>query len=122
MKYLILLHSTPATRRAWDDMTDEQRRQFARDHAALRERLIATGRLVHSEGLPGPEQATWVSVRDDDILATDGPYAEVKEYLAGFYLVEATKDEAVGYAARLPEARSARVEVRPVYDVDQTDF
>ena len=85
--------------------------------------MAAAGELVHSEGLPGPDQSTWVSVRDDEILATDGPYAEVKEYLAGFYVVDcADLDRAVHYAAQLPEAASSQVEVRPIFDLSTLDL
>ncbi|HEX3590624.1 MAG TPA: YciI family protein [Pseudonocardiaceae bacterium] len=120
---MILIHSNPATRQAFDLMSDDDRLQFARDHQTLGEQMMAAGEFVHSEGLLGPEQSTWVSMRDDEIMATDGPFAEVKEYLAGFYIVDcATLDRAVHYAARLPEASSSHVEVRPIFDYSTLDL
>jgi hypothetical protein len=72
---------------------------------------------VASEGLPDPSHGARVSVRDGRTIASDGPFAEVKEYLAGFYLVDCDSlDEAVALAARVPDALTGEVEVRPVYD------
>lgn len=117
MKYMILIHSNPATRQAFELMSEGEQLQFARDHQALGEQMMAAGEFVHSEGLLGPDQSTWVSMRDDEIMATDGPFAEVKEYLAGFYVVDCESlDRAVHYAAQLPEARSSQVEVRRIFD------
>jgi hypothetical protein len=61
-----------------------------------------------------------VSVRDGQVIASDGPFAEVKEYLAGFYLIECdTIDEAIEHAAHVPDAQFGEVEVRPVLDLSQ---
>ena len=61
--------------------------------------------------------ATSVKVRDGDTLVTDGPFAETKETLGGFYLIEADSlDEAIEWAARIPSARQGTVEIRPVHD------
>ncbi|MDQ6849896.1 MAG: YciI family protein [Actinomycetota bacterium] len=117
MKYLILIHSNPDSRARWETLTDEQRMEFGRAHYALHDALLESGDLVASEGLPDPSAATYVSVRDGRIVATDGPFAEAKEYLAGFYLVDvASLDEAVAIAARVPDAGFGSVEVRPVFD------
>jgi hypothetical protein len=118
MKYVILIHSNPRSRQVWDDMTDDQRYQFARDHRDFGQSLIDSGELVHSEGLVPVNQARWVSIEDDEIMATDGPYAETKEYVAGFYVIEcADIDHAIRRAARLPEARYTQVEVRPIFNM-----
>jgi hypothetical protein len=64
-----------------------------------------------------------VSVRDGEVIASDGPYAEVKEHLAGFYLIECDSiDRAVQYAARVPEADFVEIEVRPVLDNISVDM
>jgi hypothetical protein len=77
---------------------------------------------VTSEGLAPVETAKQVTLRDGVITATDGPFAEVKEHLAGFYLVEcADIDEAIGIAARVPDAQFNHVEVRPVFDMSLLD-
>ncbi len=76
-----------------------------------------SGHLITSEGLAPVETAKQITVRNDHVHATDGPMAEVKEHLAGFYLVEcADMDEAIGIAARVPDAAFNHVQVRPVFD------
>jgi hypothetical protein len=83
----------------------------------LTDSLLDSGQLVTSAGLAPAETATQVSIRDGVTVTTDGPFAEVKEHLAGFYLVEvADLDEAVAIAARVPDAQFNHVEIRPVFD------
>lgn len=119
MKYLILIHSNPKSRAVWDGLSDEQKMEFGRTHLALTRELTASGDLVASAGLDDPSTARWVSARDGRTLSSDGPYAEAKEYLAGFYLVECdTIEQAVELAARVPDAASGEVEVRPVLDLE----
>jgi hypothetical protein len=117
MKYLIMVHSNPRSLAHWETLSDEQRMAFGRAHFALSEALLDSGQLITSEGLADVATAKRVTVRDGEVVATDGPFAEVKEHLAGFYLVECTNmDEAVGIAARVPDAAFNDVEVRPVFD------
>ncbi|PZS18331.1 MAG: hypothetical protein DLM57_06525 [Pseudonocardiales bacterium] len=117
MKYLIMVHSNPTSLAHWETLTDEEREQFGKAHFALTDALLDSGHLMASEGLAPVETARRVTLRDGAIVATDGPFAEVKEHLAGFYLVEcASMDEAVGIAARVPDAAFNHVEVRPVFD------
>ena len=79
--------------------------------------LSASGELIVTEALAHPSTAKVVSVRDGEVIASDGPYAEVKEHLAGFYLIECDSiDRAVQVAARIPEADFVEIEVRPVLD------
>lgn len=123
MRYLILIHSNPHSRGVWESRSDTERDAFTRAHVALTAELAETGELVASEGLPEPSTSTWVSVRDQQILTTDGPYAEVKEYLAGFYLVDCDSlPRAVELAAKTPDASTGAVEVRPVYDMSHVDL
>jgi len=122
VKYLILIYSNPRSRAAWDKLTEQQQRQFGQDHYDLSDRLRASGELVVSEGLPGPETGKGVSVRDGEVVVTDGPFAEAKEYLAGFYLVEADSiDQVIAHAATLPDAHHDGIEVRPVWDPSVLD-
>jgi hypothetical protein len=122
VKYVILIHSNPTTQQVWANWTDEQRNQLGLTHKAIDAELTATGQLVTSAGLVPGDQATWVSIRDNEIMATDGPYAEAKEYVAGFYVVECTDlDHAIRIAAKLPEAGYSQVEVRPVFDMTTLD-
>jgi hypothetical protein len=123
MKYLILIHSNPRSLAVWETFTDEQRMNLGRGHAALNAELAASGELVASEGLADPSLATWVGVRDGRTVTSDGPYAEVKEHLAGFYLIECDSlERAVEWAAKVPDAATGEVEVRPVLDMSGWDF
>ncbi|WP_434444460.1 YciI family protein [Lentzea sp. E54] len=122
MKYLILIYSNPKSRAAWDKLTEEQQMQFGKAHYDLTDKLRASGELVVSEGLPGPETGKGVSIRDGEVVVTDGPFAEAKEYLAGFYLVEAdTIDQVIAHAATLPDAHNDGIEIRPVWDSTMLD-
>lgn len=115
MKYLILVHSNPRFLERWAGLTAAQREEFGRGHMALTDELAASGELVVSGGLADPATARRVTVRDGVTSTTDGPFAEVKEHLAGFYLVDcATPERAVEVAARVPDAVWGLVEVRPV--------
>lgn len=123
MKYMILIHSNPHFQERWDGLTDAQREGFGRDHLALTAELAATGELVASEGLADPELARWVTARDGEVMTTDGPFAEVKEHLAGFYLVDVESPErAVEIGARVPDAVWGLIEVRPVLDMSGWDL
>ena len=123
MKYLILIQSNPRSLAAWEKMSDDERMAFGRDHRRLSERMAEEGVLVVSEGLADHSLAKWVSVRDGGTISSDGPYAEVKEHLAGFYLIDTPSlDEAVAWAARVPDAKYTEVEVRPVLDMSGWEF
>ena len=123
MKYLILIQSNPRSLAAWERMTDEQRMDFGRDHLKLTSEMDEAGVLVAWEGLADPSLAEWVSVRNGETIASDGPYAEVKEHLAGFYLVDcASVQDAIAWAAKVPDAANTEVEVRPVLDMSGWEF
>jgi hypothetical protein len=118
MKYLILIYSNPTLRSAWEGFSDAQQLEFGRRHLALSKALAESGELIVSEGLDDPSLAKCVSVRDGRTMTTDGPFAEVKEHLAGFYLIECESiDRAIEYAARVPDAEYGEVEVRPILDL-----
>ncbi|HEX8051365.1 MAG TPA: YciI family protein [Thermoleophilaceae bacterium] len=115
MKYLILIHHNQRSREAWEAYTEAERAAGIRAHVALVEDLAESGEMVMSEALADPSHARRVHVRDGKTTTSDGPFAEVKEHLAGFYLVECeTIDRAIEHAARIPEAAFGNVEVRPV--------
>jgi hypothetical protein len=123
VKYLILIQSNPRSLEVWERMTDEQRMDFGRDHLKLTSEMEEAGVLVASEGLADPSLAKWVSVRNGETIASDGPYAEVKEHLAGFYLIDCpTVDDAIAWAARVPDAANTEVEVRPILDMSGWEF
>ena len=105
MKYLCLVYGEEQKLQAMDD-----RHCLAYD-ASLR----ASGRCIASEALQPVQTATTVRVRDGKVSITDGPFAETKEQLAGFYMVEANDlNEAILVATRIPPARVGSIEVRPI--------
>jgi hypothetical protein len=115
VKYLILIYSNPASRAIWDGFSDEQRAEGFRYYAALADELAASGELLATEALADASLTRRVSVREGQTLTSDGPFAEAKEQLAGFFLVDCPSPErAVEIAARVPEAELGLVELRPV--------
>ena len=123
MRYLILIYSNPASREIWEGFSDDQRAEGYRYYAALTEELAAAGELIVSEALADPSLTTRVTVRDGQTLTSDGPFAETKEQLGGFYLLECESHErAVEIAARVPEAELGLVEVRPVLELGGTEL
>jgi hypothetical protein len=118
VKYLILIYSNPASREIWEGFSDDQRAEGFRYYAALGEELAASGELIVTEALADPSLTRRVSVRDGQTLTSDGPFAEAKELLAGFFLLECESvDRAVEVATRLPEAEFGLVEVRPIMEL-----
>ena len=123
MRYLILIYSNPASREIWEGFSDDQRAEGYRYYAALTEELAAAGELIVSEALADPSLTTRVTVRDGQTLASDGPFAETKELLGGFFLLECESHErVVEIAARVPEAELGLVEVRPVLELGGTEL
>jgi hypothetical protein len=123
MKYLILIQSNERSLAVWETLSEQQRTDFGRGHLQLGEEMVKAGVHVASEGLADPSLAKWVSVRDGQTVASDGPFAEVKEHLAGFYLIDCEDlDEAVAWAAKVPDAGYTQVEVRPVLDMSGWEF
>jgi hypothetical protein len=89
-----------------------------RECASCGDGLRQNGTLLAAEALQPIETATTVRVRNGKVSVTDGPYAETKEYLAGFYLIEARDlNDAIQVAAKIPPAREGSVEVRPVREL-----
>ena len=118
MKYLVLIYSNPQSRQIWEGFSDDQRAEGFGYYAALTEELAASGELIVSEALADASLTARVSVRDGQAITSDGPFAEAKELLAGFFLLECeSMDRAVEVAARVPEAEFGLVEVRPVLDL-----
>jgi hypothetical protein len=108
MKYLCLVYSDENLHSLPDSPEDSECHAYDRQ-------LAGSGKRIAAEALESVETATTVRVRDGRVSITDGPFAETKEQLAGFYLVEAADlDEAIDIAAAIPAARVGSVEVRPV--------
>jgi hypothetical protein len=118
MKYLILIQSNERSLAVWETLSDQQRMDFGRGHLDLGKEMTEAGVRVASEGLADPSLARWVSVRDGKTISSDGPYAEVKEHLAGYDVVDCESlERALEIAARIPDAAVCGVEVRPIMDV-----
>jgi hypothetical protein len=115
MKYLVMIYSNPASRTAWEGFSDVDKARGLKIYAELVEELVGTGELIVTEALADPSHARRP-------FPGDGPYAEVKEHLAGIFLVEcAGMDRALEIAARIPEAPYGLVEVRPTMTYDGLD-
>ena len=112
MRYLLLIYNTesPSTEPQASPETTAAYNAFTRD-------IQEGGILEAGEALHPTSAATTVRVRDGETIATDGPFAETKEALGGFYLVKARDlDEAIELAARIPGARDGSIEVRPIWE------
>jgi hypothetical protein len=118
VKYLIMIMMNPAASAMWEQLDHEQQVEGYAAHDRVREAMAAAGELVAAEALQGQDVARRVRVRDGQVVTTDGPFAEVKEHLAGYYLVDcASVEKAVEWASRMPEAEFVDIEVRPVLDL-----
>jgi hypothetical protein len=118
VKYLVLIYRNPESRQMWETMSDSDRDTGLDVYRELNAELAASGELIATEALTYPEDGRQVWRREDGTISSDGPYAEVKEHLAGFYLIDvAGLDRATEIAGRVPEADMGLVEVRPVLDL-----
>jgi hypothetical protein len=112
MEYLLLICQNDANRAK---MTSDQEAAIYQEYGQLIQDLTAKGKFLGANQLKPTATATTVRVRDGKRVVTDGPFAETKEQLGGYFLVDAADlDEAIAIAARIPAARTECVEVRPV--------
>ena len=115
MKYLLLVHHDEEAFGKFDEGT---RRQMHEESVQLTHQLHANGQYRSAAPLHPASTAAIVRVRDGKKFVTDGPFAETREQLAGYFLITAKDlEEAIGVAARVPGARIGSVEVRPVTEV-----
>ena len=118
MRYLLTIYGDES---GWNDVTPEQSAQIMAAYGAFGQAAQEAGVLLGGEGLQPTSTATTVRVRDGETLTTDGPFAETREQLGGYYLLDcADLDEANRWAARIPDATGGAVEVRPVMDYEAT--
>jgi hypothetical protein len=112
MKYLLLIYMTE------NAMTPAEREQCYQDSTQLAHDLHAAGQYLGANPLHPVAAATSVRIREGKRLVTDGPFAETREQLGGYFLVDAPNlDAAIAIASRIPAARRGTVEVRPVIDI-----
>lgn len=115
MKFLCVVHFDGSV---LDAMDSRAKLDFDRESLGYDQDLIARGRLVHAEALQSPSSASLVKVRNGEMSVTDGPFAEAKEQMGGFILINALDmAEAVEIAAGIPLARLGTIEVRPIYHI-----
>jgi hypothetical protein len=123
MKYVVLIYSNAESRKLWEQFTETERGEGLAYYARLTAELEASGELVVSEALAAPSTTKRVRVDEGRALTTDGPFAEAKEHLAGFYLLDVEGEErALQIAAKVPEAALGLVEVRPVRSLDLAEW
>ncbi len=116
MKYGLLLYDDPANTHEFGtpEMDAEMQQWFA-----FTEELTNAGKNLGGEALNPVETATTVRVRDGKTVTVDGPFAETKETLGGFYIIEAENlDEAIAWAEKIPSAPTGSVEIRPIMEFD----
>ena len=117
MKYMLLIHDEE---KAWAKLTEAERQKMYAEYGAFSTELRAAGQHLASSQLQPTSTATSVRVRDGKRLVTDGPFAETREQLGGYYLIEAKNlDEAIGWAAKVPSAKVGTIEVRPIVEMGQ---
>jgi hypothetical protein len=115
MRYMLLIYSNPS---AWAQLDGPQTDQMMAEYGAFTQKIIESGELVAGDPLQGLDTATSVRVRDGKVGTTDGPFAETKEVLGGYYIVNvADLDRATALAAQIPDARYGTVEVRPIQEM-----
>ena len=115
MQYLLLLYTDPEH---WAAKSEAEIAAVVAKHGKLIEELEAGGKYLSSNALEWAGAATTVRVREGRSLVTDGPFAETREQLGGYYLIDAKDlDDAMAIAARIPDAGVGGVEIRPVKDV-----
>jgi len=114
MKYLLLIY---ADEHAYEAMSEDERREMYAAYDELMKDVGAGGHLLGGEELAPTSSATSLQVRGGERLVTDGPFAETKEQLGGYFLIDvADLDAAIDIAARIPSVHAGTIEVRPLVD------
>ena len=112
MKYMLLIYHDE---HSWDSRTEDERQNTYAEYRQLIEELRSSGKYLFGDQLQPATTAQSVRVRDGNQLVTDGPFAETREQVGGFFMIEADNiAEAKSIAARIPSARTGTIEVRPV--------
>jgi hypothetical protein len=116
VKYLLLIYEDEAI---YASQTEADMDAMMSEYFAYTEELQQSGQMLGGDALQPVATATTVRVRDGEVETSDGPFAETREQLGGFYMVEAKNlDEAIQWAAKIPGARTGSIEIRPVMEFD----
>jgi hypothetical protein len=116
MRYMLLIYGDE---RAWANATPEEQKTAFQAYDTYTKWLAEKGLMQGGDPLASTEQATTVRVKGDETMTTDGPFAETKEQLGGYYIVECHDlDQAIEAAARCPGALYGSMEVRPIMDIE----
>jgi hypothetical protein len=114
VQYLLLIYDDESV---WANMTQEQTQEIMGQYLDYSEKVFAAGVAKAGDALQPTSAATTVRVRDGQTVTTDGPFAETKEQLGGYYLIDVPDlDAAIEWAARIPSAGIGSIEVRPVME------
>jgi hypothetical protein len=121
MKYLLLLYGDEGR---WAEMTPEEMEESVKVWSEFGRQLVDAGAYLAGEGLQPTTTATTVRIKDGEVVHTDGPFAETREQLGGFYLLDCPDlDAALGWAAKVPDLpEGGSVEVRPVMDYEAAGY
>jgi hypothetical protein len=115
MQYMLLIYDDEAK---WKHMSEAESHALMGEYLAYTDELRRSGAFVSGEPLDFTAKAKTVHVRDGERFVTDGPFAETKEQLGGYYLIDVeSEDEAIDWAAKIPSARLGRIEVRPIMQI-----
>ena len=116
MQYLCLIYEAESLMAQRDD---QENQQIMSDYFAFTDDIKTSGHFIGGEALMPTETATTVRIRDGQVATTDGPFAETKEQLGGFYFIEANSlEDAIDIATKIPSAKYGSIEVRPVMKFD----
>ena len=112
MQYLLLIYDNESN---WTKLPEADRAKMYQEYGEFTQSIVSSGHMQGANQLDVVSKATTVRIRDGKKLVTDGPFAETKEQLGGYYLIEAKDlDEALAIAARIPSVRAGSIEVRPI--------
>jgi hypothetical protein len=115
MKYVLLIYGAE---KAWAALSQEEQGNIYNEYMTFTKEFKQSGKMLVCEPLDPTSTATTVRVRNGKTLPTDGPFADTKEQLGGLYVVDAKDlDEAMAWAARIPDARTGSIEIRPVMNI-----
>jgi hypothetical protein len=117
MRYLCLIYDQESK---WETMSKDESDAYMGEYFSFTEDIRKNGQYLAGEALQPTPTATTVRVRNGKVSTTDGPFAETKEQLGGFYMINASDlNEAIQVASRIPSARLGSIEIRPIVEFDQ---